>query len=139
MAWFGLDQLLLGYNLDQLQAQANQDNADTAAYQQQMIDSGKWNADQAAAAQQDLQNQIANNTDVVGQVDQQFVQGAQEGLNNVLTAPGKLTGFLGDSLSTLFGGVLKNIPWWVYLVAAGALFIWMGGLELLRGRLAKGR
>lgn len=66
-----------------------------------------------------------------------FVEGAKQGLNNVLDAPGNLVGGVGSGLSQVLGGVLKNIPWWVYLVAAGALFVWMGGLALIRGRLAR--
>lgn len=64
-------------------------------------------------------------------------EGAAEGWQNVLNAPGQAVGAVGGSLSTVLGGVLKNIPWWLWLVAAGALFVWMGGLSLLRGRLAK--
>jgi hypothetical protein len=29
--------------------------------------------------------------------------------------------------------VLKNIPWWIYLGGVLALFVWMGGVELLSG------
>ena len=66
-----------------------------------------------------------------------FAEGAKEGFNNVLNAPGKAVGAVGDSLSQLVGGVLKNIPWWVYLVAAAALFVWLGGLTIIRGSLAR--
>jgi len=34
-------------------------------------------------------------------------------------------------------GILKKIPWWVYLAGLFAIFVWMGGLVLLRGRLAR--
>lgn len=68
-----------------------------------------------------------------------FVEGAQEGLNNVLQAPGKVVGAVGSGAGTLLWGVLKNIPWWVWLGGLGALFVWLGGLELIRGSLAKGR
>ena len=64
-------------------------------------------------------------------------EGAREGLNNVLDAPGKLVGAVGSGLSQAVGGILKNIPLWVYALALVALFIWMGGLTLLRGRLSR--
>jgi hypothetical protein len=60
-----------------------------------------------------------------------------EGVNNVLSAPGQVVGAVGSGASTLLWGIVKAIPWWVYLAAAGALFVWMGGLELLRGRFKK--
>jgi len=66
-----------------------------------------------------------------------FKEGAGEGLNNVLNFPGEVVGAAGKGSSQLLGGVLKNIPWWVYLAAAAALFVWMGGLSLLKGRLSK--
>lgn len=137
MAWFGLDRLLLGENLDQIQADANTANAETQQWQQQDLAAGKLTQAQYNQAQQDLANQVAANSDVVGQVDQQFVEGAQQGLSNVLTAPGKLIGAVGSGAGTLVWGILKNIPWWVYLAGAGALFVWMGGLELLHGQLKK--
>lgn len=64
-------------------------------------------------------------------------EGAAEGLQNVLDAPGQAVGLVGQGAGTLLGGVLKNIPWWVYVGAAAALFVWMGGLSLLRGRLVR--
>jgi predicted deacylase len=66
-----------------------------------------------------------------------LAEGAKEGLNNVLDAPGWLTKLLGDAASKAVKGIVINIPWWVWVVAAGALFIWMGGLSLLKGRFAR--
>jgi hypothetical protein len=45
--------------------------------------------------------------------------------------------FSTDIFGTIVGKFLKSIPWWVWLAAAAALFVWMGGLTLLKGRLAK--
>ena len=64
-------------------------------------------------------------------------EGAAEGLNNVLNAPGWLVGVVGEKTGQALWGVLKNIPWWVYLVGLGGIFVWMGGLSLLRGRFAR--
>ncbi len=66
-----------------------------------------------------------------------FVEGAKEGLQNVLEAPGKAVDAVGGGLTTLVGGILKGVPWWLWLVAGAALFFYMGGATLLRGRLAK--
>jgi hypothetical protein len=84
---------------------------------------------------QALENQ--SNESELAAAEAGFVEGAAAGLQNVLKAPGQVIGFAGDSASTLLGGILKNIPWWVYLGGAAALFVWMGGLELLRGRLGR--
>lgn len=66
-----------------------------------------------------------------------FVEGAKEGLQNVLDAPGKVVGAVGDASSSMLWGIVKNIPWWVWVGGAVALFVWLGGLMLIRGKLAK--
>jgi hypothetical protein len=88
--------------------------------------------------------EVAFYTSNVGELEVQdlaavegFGEGLQEGWDNVLDAPGKAVGAIGDSAGTLLGGILKNVPWWAYIAAAAALFFWMGGAALLRGRLAK--
>ncbi len=91
-------------------------------------------------AQQDEASTYLANANLESQdagAAQGFAEGAAQGFQNVLDAPGKVVGFVGDSAGSLLGGVLKNIPWWIYLAVAAALFVWMGGLALLRGRLAK--
>ena len=81
-------------------------------------------------------NASTGTDNVAGAINAEAAAGLQEGLNNVLTAPGKAVGAIGGGLTTALWGILKNIPWWVYLAAGVALFVWMGGLALLRGRLA---
>jgi hypothetical protein len=80
-------------------------------------------------------NESTGADNVAASVNSEFVAGAKEGLNNVLEAPGKAVGAIGGGASTLLWGILKNIPWWAYLAGLGALFVWMGGLSLLKGRL----
>lgn len=31
-------------------------------------------------------------------------------------------------------GLAMTIPWWVWALVAGGLFIWLGGLNLIKGR-----
>jgi len=64
-------------------------------------------------------------------------EGAAQGWRNVLNAPGQAVGTVGSWSGSLLGGVLKNVPWWVWIAAAAGLFVWMGGLSLLQGRLAR--
>lgn len=59
-----------------------------------------------------------------------FKEGAKEGLNNV-------TGTISDTIAGVIKSVWASIPWQLWLVAGVALFFWMGGLQLLKGRLNK--
>lgn len=139
MAWFGLDKLFLGVDLSAEQQRANQLDQQITQANQNLENAGYVPQGYTQAASQDIAagNVTTGADNVLASVDSEFVAGAKEGLNNALTAPGKAVGFLGDSASTLVWNVLKNIPWWVYLAGLGLLFVWMGGLELLRGRLAR--
>jgi len=96
---------------------------------------GTITPEQISADQSYVDNISLDNTDTAAL--QGFEEGLNEGFQNVLAAPGKVVGAIGDSSGTLLGGILKNIPWWAWLLAAGALFVWMGGLSLLKGRFAR--
>ncbi|HEV2391073.1 MAG TPA: hypothetical protein VG146_01785 [Verrucomicrobiae bacterium] len=139
MAWFGLDKLFLGYDLTAQQQQSNALDAQINNVNQALQTAGyvpPGYAEQAAADIAAGDNSTGAG-DVVQSVDSEFVAGAKQGLDNVLTAPGKVVGAVGSGASTLLGGIIKAIPWWVWLGAAAALFVWMGGLELLKGRFAR--
>lgn len=56
-----------------------------------------------------------------------FQEGAAAGLQNVLNAPGQVVGAAGNASGTLLGGILKNIPWWVWLGAAVYFYVTLGG------------
>lgn len=139
MAWLGLDKVFLGVDLSQQQQQSDTLDNQIQAANQKLEDAGYVKQGYTQLAAQDIAagNVSTGDNNVVASVDSEFAAGAQQGLQNVLNAPGKAVGALGGGASTLLWGILKNIPWWVYLVAVGALFVWMGGLSLLRGRLAR--
>jgi hypothetical protein len=139
MSWLGLDKLLLGSSLDEAQAQSNALDAQIQAANQKLEAAGYIPTGYTDKAAIDISagNDSTGASDVVASVNSEFKAGAAEGLNNVLTAPGKAVGAIGGGASTLLWGILKNIPWWVYLAGAGALFVWMGGLTLLKGRFAR--
>jgi hypothetical protein len=121
------------------QAAGDAADAKNQAINQQLLEDGMLTQDQYDQSVQDYQtgNASTGTDNPQAAIGAAATEGVKEGANNVLTAPGKVVGGVGQGLSTLLGGILKNIPWWAWLVAAGALFVWMGGLELLRGRLAK--
>lgn len=139
MAWFGLDKLFLGTDLSAAQAQSDQLDAKINAANQKLESAGYVPQGYADVAAQDIAagDTSTGDNNVVASVDSEFVAGLQQGANNVLQAPGKVVGAAGSGASTLLGGILKNIPWWIYGGALVALFVWMGGLELFRGRLAR--
>lgn len=138
MAWLGLDKVFLGTSLDEEQQRSNELDAKIQAANQKLETAGYVSQGYSDLAAQDISagNASTGANDVVGSVDAEFAAGAKEGLQNVLEAPGKAVGLVGKGANTVLWGILKNIPWWVYLVALGALFVWMGGLTLLKGRLA---
>jgi hypothetical protein len=82
-------------------------------------------------------NATTGANDVTGAVTTEAEAGLKDGLNNVLNAPGKLLGDVTGGAGQVLWGILKAIPWWMWLGAAFALFVWMGGIELLKGRLKK--
>jgi hypothetical protein len=49
-----------------------------------------------------------------GNITDAFIAGAKEGWAAEKALPGKVVGFIGDSAGDIGGGVLKNIPWWVW-------------------------
>lgn len=130
-----LSKWFTGIDTDEEQRRNEQLNAQLTTMQENALQSGRITPEEYAIYQEHAQTGATG--DVNLQVREAFAEGAAEGFQNVLTAPGKAVGAVGGVASTLFGGVLKNVPWWAYLAAAVALFVWMGGLALLRGRLAR--
>ena len=127
--------------VDPAAEQARSDAADSgnAAIDQQLLEQGTWTQAQYDQAMADTAagNASTGDNNVAGSINTAAEQGLMEGVNNVLNAPGQLVGAVGGGAGQLLWGIIKAIPWWVYLLAAVAIFVWMGGLELLRGRLAK--
>lgn len=118
-----------GENLFAAQAKSDQLDQQLYDFNQKNLDEEEW-----AAYQSHIQgSQADGNTyhmDVGDQVNDAFVEGAKEGAANL--ASGIKKGF-----NAAGGFVWKAIPWWVWLAAVFALFVWLGGLTLLKGRLAK--
>jgi len=67
----------------------------------------------------------------------QWAADTQEGAKIVGTAAAEAVGVTSSALWTITKQILGAIPWWIWILLAGGLFLWMGGLELLRGKLAK--
>ena len=67
-----------------------------------------------------------NTADAEKAISDDFRAGLEEGWQNIKGA-----------VNGVFTGILGTIPWSVWLLLAVGLFIWLGGLSLLRGRLAR--
>jgi hypothetical protein len=143
MAWLGLDKLFLGVSLDEEAKRSADLDAQINAANQQLEDRGYVAPGYAAAAAADLAagNATTGAGNPVEAVDADFQAGLKEGVNNVLDAPGKVVGAVSDATGQLGWGILKNIPLWLWVVGAIALFVYLGGLSLLagiaRGKIAK--
>jgi hypothetical protein len=137
--WSKTLSLFTGVDLDAEQARSDKLDQATRDLNQEYLERGLWTQDQydEAMANLDTGNQSTGAADVVGAVTEEAQAGLQEGLDNVLNAPGKVVGAAGQGAGQLLWGIVKSIPWWAWFGAGVALFIWMGGLALLRGRLAK--
>jgi len=68
--------------------------------------------------------------DVEGEVGAAFNEGLKEGYDNV-------TGGISSTLKAPFKFVWDSVPFVVWLALAAGIFVWMGGLSLLKGRFSK--
>ena len=136
--WSKTLSLFTGVDLDAEQARSDAADAQTAALNQKLLEQGLWTQTQYDQAQADIAagNASTGAGDVVGSVTAEGQAGFEEAANNLLKVPGDAVGLVGGGLSQALWGIVKNIPWWVWIGGAAALFVWMGGLSLLRGRLA---
>ena len=108
------------------------------AYVQQQVDSGAFTADQGLAYNETMAADYSQNrVDVNAQVGGAFVDGLKEGAASeaalATSASEGVNKALSFSLKTVFGA----IPISVWFIGGLVLFFWMGGLSLLKGRLAK--
>ena len=137
--WTSFMSVVTGTDLAAEQAKSDAADAQLSQVNQQALDAGLVTQAVYDQSQADIAagNASTGDNNVIGAVDAEAQAGLADGLNNVLTAPGKLVGAVGSGASTLLWGIIKSIPWWVYLAGAAALFVWMGGLEMIEGRLGK--
>lgn len=112
----------------------------TASEQQANLDREKALFESRLKAREDAgtvtADQVANDQSYVDSVSldsqniaavQGFEEGLGEGYQNVLAAPGKAVAGITGSVGEVLDGVFKNIPWWVWLLGAATLFVYLGG------------
>jgi hypothetical protein len=123
MSWFAG---LFGYD-EENAARAAAADATLARLNREKFDRGELTAEQFQVIEaRRLQSQFDADAEVWGG----FKDGLEEGRQNIQNT---VKGGLNFGGSLLFG----SIPWWVWLVAAAALFFWMGGASLLKGSLSR--
>ena len=126
--WFA--RLMGGVDADNA-ARAAEADAIRAKLNQQKFERGEWTAQQFQAVQaQWAASQFSPND----QMYEAAYEGLKEGADNIT---GAVTGAVKGTLNTAGELVWKSIPWWVWIVGAAALFFYMGGGALLKGRLAR--
>lgn len=121
---------LYGVDLDEEQARNDQLNRELAAENQRARDKYENLYGTAFAddyyAQAEAHRAGSNIVDVDGEVADAFGEGFNDGIANI-------RGVAGDVIGTPF----KLIPWQLWALAGVALFIWAGGADWLKGRLAR--
>jgi hypothetical protein len=132
MAWFGLDKIFLGVDLDAEQQRSNAADSQLQVLNQGLVDKGVWTQEQADQAAQAIArgNASTGANDVVGSVDQAFGEGLAQGEKNI-------TSGISDTIARLIGDVWKAIPWQLWLVLAAVLFFYLGGLGVIRRKFLK--
>ena len=110
--------LTTGVDLQAETARSNADDATRAAQDQDALDSGLWTAQdmQVVSVNRAAEQQSSTYTT---SVDQAFVQGAKDGLAAEQSA-------VKSAVTSVTGGILGFIPWWLWIVLAVAIYVYFG-------------
>jgi hypothetical protein len=120
-------------SLDELQTKGDALDQTIAAENLADYRSGKYDENKYNQASADLQKALTGN--VSQQVDDAFIQGAKEGLQNDATFFSKLSSAVNSLLKGAIKDALGAIPWQLWLIAAVVLFVYLGGLGILRRQI----
>jgi hypothetical protein len=127
--------IFLGTDLDEEQAKQNELDSQLAALNQDALNRGVWDQKTYDQAQANLE---AGRVDVSQQVGEAAMEGAREGMNaEIALVTQGIPNAVNSTLSAGVGVIFKSIPISLWLLAGVGLFIWMGGLLWLQGRLAR--
>lgn len=129
MAWFGLDKLILGVDLDAEEARGRQLDADKDKLDAQRQESGYWTQETYDLARD--QSATGQTGNVTQEVNTAFGTGFQEGADNVRTT-------IGGTINGTVGQVFRLIPWqvWVLGIVAAVIYFWPA-LSLAARRFSK--
>ncbi len=132
MSW--LPDWLTGYDAENAAAA---DNANKQLQAMNAADYGPggkyYSPENWAAVQTQAESEMSYNpTDQRNEIQKSFS-------DKLAAQAAAIFGVPAGALGSVLWAILKAIPWWIWLVAAGALFVWLGGLVRLKGVLAKGK
>jgi hypothetical protein len=116
--------IFYGQDLDEIQAKDNEVDAALKALNDRKLAEGSWTADQYNQAEANRERSY--NPDIAGDVNKTFGDALDDNLTD-------FRGAVGSTISFPF----KLIPWQVWALAAVALFFYMGGAAMLKGRLIR--
>ncbi|MGZ4960982.1 MAG: hypothetical protein ACXWIU_08960 [Limisphaerales bacterium] len=139
MSLFTKFQSLFNGGIDTAVEQERQTQLDAAitASNQNLVDKGIWTPEQQAAAQQNLT--ASDTPDIQGAIDAAYVQGAKEGLQNDINLAKKAGSAISDAANKTLWTVLKDvfgaIPWPIWIIGAVVLFVYLGGLGIVRRQI----
>lgn len=122
-----LQKWLYGIDVEAEQERSDELDARLADLNRAAYDAGKYTPQSYYEREQ---NREAGRLNAEKEVNQAFVEGLKEGAASIPTG-------INSALSTATRGIFSAIPLSVWLVAGLALFVWAGGLGMLKGRLAK--
>jgi hypothetical protein len=121
-----------GVDLDKEQARGEAEDAKRAQQNLDLLNRGVWDQEQYDLAQANLSKAATGN--VADQVGAAFGDGLEEGWQNLTNGvPNAVNRTLGD----IIGAIFKSVPLSLWVIAAIALFVYLGGIDYLRRKLAK--
>lgn len=122
-----LDRWLYGVDLDEEQQRGDTYDAALADLNRQRLQSGAWTEEQFQTAER---NRIAGATGNVGeQVSDSFWQGWTEGRD-------RITGTINSGIGGVLKGIWHSVPLAVWVLILIAAFLYLGGADYLRRKLA---
>jgi hypothetical protein len=127
MSW--LSKLFVGEDLDQLQKDLDNQDQQLAALNQDRLNSGAYSDAVYAEAEA---HRLGGKLDVTGEVSQAFNESIQDSVSGA-------AGVVKGVIKTPFDFLFKALPWEIWLIAAVAIFFYLGGGIYLKGILARGK
>jgi len=146
------ESLFTGYDREKLQQQGEALDAQLNALNEQAHTTGHIDQATYQATVQHLASQIEATQEIPSEIDSAYVQGALEGYHDELAVLESIPEYAGKITGDVLGavtrgvsagvgaagkGILGNLPWWVWVGGAAALFFYFGGGQVVRYQVTK--
>ena len=117
-----------GVDVDETQRISDEQDEKLAQLNRDALESGQYSQAQYEMAEKHRIDGVV--VDAAGQVGEAFIEGAKEGL-------AREQELVKGAVNGVAKGILGFIPWWVFVVAIIALFLYLGGGNLVRRKIAE--